>query len=97
MAAEVPEGRGLARLVDAMACTELGQLPCEEVSAVRRAPVLDEERLEVDQDGLVIDEAHLDAQPLALSGVMYRIAGRPVAGSIWLPSRSKLLIRRTSS
>lgn len=49
--------RPLSRLINPVPGAKLRQLPGEIVDAVRRAPVLHQPRLELDQHSLAVDEA----------------------------------------
>lgn len=90
--AVVPQDARLGGLVDAVLLLEL----VDELAKLRQAPggALPQSAAQVDHESPVVDQRHED-QPL--SGVIARTAGSPVAGSIWLPSRSKPRMRRTLS
>lgn len=91
MGAEAAQHRGVSRLVDAVTLAELGDQP-EDLRAAPRGARL-QRALQVQHERLVIHETgHLAYRGGVPIRAVYRTAGRPVAASMLLPIRSKLLI-----
>lgn len=97
MAAEPPQRRGVRALRHAMRLLELVDERADLLRTPRRP--LDEAATEIKDQRLVVDQTGHGAPPYAGFAMrsVYRIAGKPVAESIWLPIRSNEEIFRTRS